>query len=190
MTIPCAGQWTSGFDETRGDRIHGAQDIVAPRGAEWHALMDGRVMWHKVVLQTKDRNAYNVYGRMAWMRDTMAYPFANYTLEVYGCCAVLVNAAETEMWVYAHMDPVYALSYMQSGFTHAYYHKKSNEEWIDAQWTDFRTVKEGDVIGNVGYAGQTLPDPYQAHLHIEGHHGLSWNPHANRIRLDERVRRT
>lgn len=175
---------TSRFDEVRGDHVHGGLDIVGPLETMWSAVKAGEAMWHEVVLNSQERSAYNNWGRMTW-RNGQSYPFANYSVDFYGVCCVLVCEGGKETWVYAHGNPDLMGPFFCSRPTRHAYHKKSNEEFIISRWTEPCKVEAGECLGYMGYAGQTFPTPHESHLHIEGHHGTQWNAHKDRIRLED-----
>lgn len=177
-------QVTSRFDEVRGDHVHGALDIIGPLGTPLRAIKDGEAMWHEIFLATRNRQTYNNWGNIKW-RNGQNYPFANYTVEVYGGCCVLVCEGGREVFVYAHINPDLLDKFFTANVLRGHYDKFSNEEFCVSRWTEPVRVQAGDCVGFMGYAGQTLPGPYESHLHIEGHHGLVWNAHKDRIRVED-----
>lgn len=175
---------TSRFDEVRGSRVHGALDIIGPLGTPLKAIKDGEAMWHEIFLSTKNRQAYNNWGHIKWANG-QDYPFANYTVEVYGVCCVLACEGGQEVFVYAHMNPDVASRFFSANILRSHYDKSSNEEFAISHWTEPVKVQAGDCVGYMGFAGQTMPGPYESHLHIEGHHGRVWNDYKDRIRVED-----
>jgi hypothetical protein len=178
------GLVTSRFDEARGGHVHGALDIMGPVGTPWRALKDGEAMWHQILLVSKDRNIYNNWGNIRWMNGS-SYPFANYSVEFYGVCCVLVCEGHREMYLYAHGNPDLMGPFFTARPTRFFYSKKSNDEYIISMWTEPCKMQQGDCVGYMGFAGQTMPTPFESHLHIEGHPGTTWAKHENRIRMED-----
>ena len=188
MNGPCFPTAESGecrctalFDQPRKGHVHAGLDVLGPRGVPWRAIWRGEV-WHQVTYKP-DKDYDN---------DGVPFPYSpwrNYRFEIYGALAILYVPERNETYVYAHGDPSLGWPISQ-----VFSQKKDQDSFAVTYATRPVRVEAGEVIGEIGWAGQCLwgpvgsvvsDDPRASHLHIEGHKGRNYTRHDRRIRIED-----
>jgi len=195
MTFPVEGNdwwWTAPFHQVRNpgkknEHVHGAQDLACTKPVRELAMFAGDVYYHKICVHRGKESSYHAYGTVKWL-EGRDYPFANYRMDVYGICAVLVRRNPAQMWVYAHLDPE-SSQFWDSMARRDIDHEQDNENFTWGWIVGPKPVEKGQPIGVMGYTGYCLSadpeNPHGRHLHQEGHRGLYWNDYHTRINLEQ-----
>jgi hypothetical protein len=159
---------SSPFDEMRPlslpaekrNHIHGAVDIATVNGSAIYAEEDG-YSYAIIILREKKRG-----NNLFWI-DEKWFAFSNYFYDVFGGCVILEGYSGLT-YLHAH---VYADTILNK-YPFEVHEKHDEDGWVFSMYSfnDTVGVKEGDIIGYVGNAGQSTGP----HLHLEIHDKRNW----------------
>jgi len=168
---PVSGVITAGFNDKSAldaTHIHGALDYSAIVGTEILACEDGYVFgWcgfrPRPSMYWKTLPKVNNYNK---------FTFANMFYNMYGGCTLLESLDGKRTHVFCHSFGKQIFEIVLKDVPKHYVEQaESSEEGfvLHGFYTDKIQVKQGQVIGRVGEAGQNLGQ----HLHHEVHHGIN-----------------
>lgn len=170
MTFPVKDAYkiTDGFNEKRGDHIHGAIDIAVPVHTPIFAPESGSVFYHY------QYGLADTVHNLFWPGPKTWYQFSNYFNATFGCL-IFLHGVSGKTHVFAHIEPETIFELFNYHKPNVYYQKDDVAIFI-ANLTERVKVGEGDLIGFSGNHGfSTGP-----HIHYEMHYNYSWVEHSER----------